>query len=53
MKQRSRERADDVDMSLDCWMTGKKVGRRAGAESKREMWAGGGLQAPGPRGVSL
>lgn len=37
----------------DCWRTGKKAGRRAGAESRREVQAGGGLQAPDPHGGSL
>ena len=48
VKPRSRQRADDVEMSLDYW-TGKKAGQRAGAESRRQVRAGGGLQAPGPR----
>ena len=37
----------------DCWRTGKKASRRAGAESRREVRAGGGLQTPDPRGGSL
>lgn len=52
VKPRSRQRADDVEMSLDYW-TGKKAGRRAVAESRRQVRAVGGLQAIGPWGCSL
>ena len=37
----------------DCWRTGKKAGRRAGAKSRREVRAAGGLQTPDPHGGSL